>query len=380
MEHSNIFRKLAGLAAMAVGAPFAHAGPLTDYADWTVDRVAPSAFANIGTFNDRSDVLQVDIAGADQQVGTYGNNQGRGSQIVPNVGEYAVIYGSLFVPGEWQTSTGASDIRSTALWGFAVNGVDDPAQGNSHYPIVGFTNSGGDASGDTAAGTGRIRVFDSNSGWMPSSNQPVQYNAWNNLCLVLSGGTVQSYVNGALAYTQSDLSLPSANADRFNNLVINTYNFGSDYSAHWSNIGAGKLSSIAVASGSGQSAPAGSAFDEPLVVEALDAGGAPLPCVPVTFSAPNGGASTMQATTTVLTDYMGRASFAARANGVTGRYEIGASAPGLEQPVRLELTNSPAVTVGDAKPVPTMSQWALALLSLVLGGCAVISVRRSRMN
>ncbi|GAB2824669.1 hypothetical protein GCM10027276_29390 [Comamonas piscis] len=33
-----------------------------------------------------------------------------------------------------------------------------------------------------------------------------------------------------------------------------------------------------------------------------------------------------------------------------------------------------------AKPVPTMSQWALALLSLVLGGCAVISVRRSRMN
>jgi hypothetical protein len=361
---------------MAVGAPFAHAGPLTDYADWTVDRVAPSAFANIGTFNDRSDVLQVDIAGADQQVGTFGNNQGRGSQIVPNVGEYAVIYGSLFVPGEWQTSTGASDIRSTALWGFAVNGVDDPAQGNSHYPIVGFTNSGGDASGDTAAGTGRIRVFDSNSGWMPSSNQPVQYNAWNNLCLVLSGGTVQSYVNGALAYTQSDLSLPSANADRFNNLVINTYNSGSDYSAQWSNIGAGKLNSIAVSSGSGQSAPAGTAFDAPLMVEALDAGGAPLPCVPVTFTAPDSGASTLQTATTVLTDYRGRASFTARANGVTGRYAIAASAPGVEQSLSLDLTNSPAAVSEAAKPVPSMSQWSMALLGLLLTGMAAVRLRR----
>jgi len=31
-------------------------------------------------------------------------------------------------------------------------------------------------------------------------------------------------------------------------------------------------------------------------------------------------------------------------------------------------------------PVPSLSQWALALLSLVLGGCAVISVRRTRMH
>lgn len=39
--------------------------------------------------------------------------------------------------------------------------------------------------------------------------------------------------------------------------------------------------------------------------------------------------------------------------------------------------NTPTAT---PTPVPSLSQWALALLSLVLGGCAVISVRRSRMN
>lgn len=179
-----------------------------------------------------------------------------------------------------------------------------------------------------------------------------------------------------MAYTQTDLSLPSANADRFNRLVINTYNSGADYSVHWSNVGAGKLSSVAVSSGNGQSAPAGSSFGSPLVVEARDVDGAPLPCVPVTFTAPASGASTTQATTTVLTDYMGRASFTAIANGVIGKYGIQASAPGIAQPVTLNLTNS-ATVAPVASAVPTLGAWALIAMSMMLG---VLGLRRARRS
>ncbi|WP_429951909.1 IPTL-CTERM sorting domain-containing protein [Comamonas sediminis] len=39
--------------------------------------------------------------------------------------------------------------------------------------------------------------------------------------------------------------------------------------------------------------------------------------------------------------------------------------------------NTPTAT---PTPVPSLSQWALALLTLMLGGFAAMRVRRSRMN
>lgn len=373
MLGKNTYRKAAILAVALIGASAARADLLTNYGSWGVDRHAPGGFANVGAANGRSDVLQVDIAGADQQVGTFLNQQGKGSDITPVATDYAVIYGSLYVPSSWQNGTGATDLRSTALWGFAINSIDDPALGNSHYPIIGFTNGGGDASGDTTAGTGRFRVFDSSDGWMPASYQPVQYNAWNNLCMVLTGGTIKSYVNGTLAYTQTDLGLPNGPADRFNRLVVNTYNYGDDYSAQWSNLGAGKLASVAASSGNGQSTAAGSAFAAPLTVEARDASGAPLPCVPVTFTAPGSGASTTQTTTTVMTDYAGRASLTATANGATGSYAVTASAPGIQQPATLSLTNTAAAVTA----VPTLGEWALIAMSVLLGVLGLGRARRS---
>ena len=359
----------------------AQAELLTNYGAWSVDRHVPNSFTNAGAMNGRSDVLQVDIAAVDQQSGTFANNQGKGSNLVPNAADYGVIYGSIFVPSSWEVSSGANDLRSTALWGFAINATDDPAQGNSHYPIVGFTNGGGDASGDLTAGAGRFRVFDSNVGWIPGSYQPVQYNAWNNLCMVLQGGSIKTYVNGALAHTQTDLSLPSANADRFNRLVINTYNYGSDYSAQWSNLGGGQLASVAVSGGSGQSAAVGSAFASPLKVEARDASGAPLPCVPVTFTLPSSGPSGTSATTTVVTDYSGSASIAVTANKAVGNFEVTVSAPGLATPATLNLSNVAAVAPVTPTPtiaaVPTLGEWALIVMSALLLLFGIRSTRRS---
>lgn len=378
MSTQKAAHKLTILAAALIGFSAVHAEVLTDYDNWVVDRLTPSEFSNIGSLNDRSDVLEVDIAADDvSTVDNFYNNQGRGTELLDAPAEYAVIHGSLYVPRAWEFGTAPNDFRNTALWGFAV----DSAAGSpttAHYPIVGFVNTGGDATGNATAGEGRLRVFDSNRSWIPESYQPVQYDAWNDVCFVLNDDRIQTYVNGNLAHVQEGIVLSGVNADSFNRLVVNTYNYGADYTSHWSNLGAGTLNTVAIIAGSTQTAPAGSAFEAALSVEARDSAGAPLPCVPVTFTAPASGASTDTATTTVLTDYLGRATFTARANGSLGTYAVRASAPGIQEEATpsFSLTNSPAIAVNVA-PVPTLSQWSLILTMAMLAVFGFLRLRRT---
>jgi hypothetical protein len=377
----------AGLAAaLALGAGAAGAGlvdtayPLGSAAGtWQVDRYAPAQFANGGTLAGRADVLSLGVAAADgpasrppSHASSFYNTQGRG--LVLNLPAYAVVYGSLYLPAAWAASGGAAENRRTDLWAQAspaTGGDSCVASGCNHFPYVGFSNAS-PADPLNAGGTGRFRVFDSTVGVVDLAT-PVPYDQWSDVCLAYTGSEFRSFINGALVYTQADLThndvATLGPTTHFSRMLLQAYNFGSTYTAQWAGLGAGQLGSVGAQGGGGQTAAPGSAFAAPLAVQARDSSGAPLPCVPVTFSAPGSGASATLASVTVLTDRAGIAAVQATANGELGDYAVSAAAPGLAAPAVLALRNA-VVAQAPAEPVPvgggpwllgaSLALWALA--------------------
>ena len=327
----------------------AHAGLLTNYGDWVVDRRNPAAFANMGPYQSRNDVLKVTVDPAGPTSG-HEKYQGRGytlSSQLPN--SYSVLYASAYIPASWLTTTGPATNRDTELWG-VIQSSACVAPGCAQWPAVYFDNT---------RGGGKWYAW--NSGTGAESTAAAIPDQWNLVCQALSASKLESYVNGALIHTQTQLSAPAPGAtfDRLRGVVINTWNFGTAYDAHWSNIGTGTLTSVAAAGGTGQSAAVGTAFANALVVKAVDAGGNPLPCVPVTFTPPAGSVpSATLSATTVVTDINGEARVTATANDNIGSYAITASAPVIE-PATLNLTN-----LGAAAPTPVPTLDLLSLLGL----------------
>ena len=179
---------------------------------------------------------------------------------------------------------------------------------------------------------------------------------------------MKSYINGALAYTQTDMNHDDVATlgptTHFSRVLMQAYNFGATYTAQWSGLGAGQLSAVSTHAGSGQAALPGAAFSTPLAVIARDAGGAPLPCVPVTFVAPASGASASLASTTVITDRFGVATVVATANGILGDYTVTATAPGLGAAASFALRNGvPVVAPVPISPVTAMASCVLLLFS-----------------
>ena len=109
------------------------------------------------------------------------------------------------------------------------------------------------------------------------------------------------------------------------------------------NITAGAPASIAVSSGSGQSATVGAAFANPLVALVTDANGNPVPLATVTFTPPGSGASaTIAGGNTAVTNAQGLAtSGTLTANGTAGTYNVTASAPGTNT-LSFSETNNPS--------------------------------------
>jgi len=103
-------------------------------------------------------------------------------------------------------------------------------------------------------------------------------------------------------------------------------------------IASGPPASIAVSSGSPQSAFVGEAFGALLVAIVRDAHGNPVPGATVTWSAPTGGATATLATPTP-TDGSGYAPIAATAGTVAGGYTVAASINGGAAHVDFALTN-----------------------------------------
>ena len=381
-----------GLVALAVfNIGVAHAGlnptyPLgTTAGTWEVDRYAPFAFVNAGTLLGRSNVLDLGISSADSLANrppafssTFYNTQGRGFQLSQT--NYAVIYGSVYLPSAWTHSTGATDYRRSDLWGVispATGGDVCPGSACNLFPILDFTNADPRYPSTTNAATGRYRVFDTSIGFVNLAT-PVAYNQWNDLCTVWTGGDIRHYVNGALVYTQTDISQADTSfgpLNKFTRMIVQAYNFGSSYDANWSGLGAGTVTSTTV-TGSGQTSSPGAPFAQTLTVTVLDAGGAPIPCVPVTFSAPGSGPSATLSAASAITDRAGAASVTATANSTLGTYSIGVQIPGIPVPPPIVLTNG--FPAAPAAPVPTLPLPGLLVLGGMLAALAAraISARR----
>jgi hypothetical protein len=108
----------------------------------------------------------------------------------------------------------------------------------------------------------------------------------------------------------------------------------------------GPPASIAVQSGSSQSATVGSAYASALVALVTDSAGDPVPGATVTFTAPSSGASGTFAngtrTTTATTAANGQASASAfTANTTAGAYTVSASVSGVSATASFSLTNNP---------------------------------------
>jgi len=185
------------------------------------------------------------------------------------------------------------------------------------------------------------------------------------LCTVWTGTDIRHYINGAQVYVQSNITQADNSfgpLNKWTRMIIQGYNFGSSYDINWSGIGAGSVTS-ATFGGGGQTAAPGSSFSQSISAVILDAGGEPIPCVPVTFVASMAGASATLAATTVVTDRTGTASTIATANSTLGTYSISVQAPGIAALVAITLTNGFPPVVA---PIPTLSQAALLALGLLL--------------
>lgn len=196
---------------------------------WVTDRYDPNTFADVGTYQGRSDVLGIGISAADgfdQRPGpyqsTFYNTQGRQHAISGGAGD--VLSTSLYIPAAWRD--GSDGNVRTDMWGVMSDG-----SGVSDYTIIGFTNYGGAA---------RLRVWD-DTAWVDLA-VAFMFDSWTDLSIDFTGSAYEYRVNGALAYTDSTINGTTG----YTATIMQAYNFcGSDlnvpnatcadYTAHWAN-------------------------------------------------------------------------------------------------------------------------------------------------
>ncbi len=118
---------------------------------------------------------------------------------------------------------------------------------------------------------------------------------------------------------------------------------------------AGASASVAVSSGSGQSATVTTGFAAPLVAVVTDSFGNPVPGVSVTFAAPASGASATLAGSPAVTDANGRAVVTATAGAFVGSYSVTASAAGVPAGAAFGLTNTGGPQNLAAQPVAAVA-------------------------
>ena len=370
----SLARVVAATIALALAAA-AHAGLFPTYplgagpGVWEVDRHAPAIFSNAGTVNGRSNVLDLGVDAADHvdpAVNNFANTQGRGIQILAAPG-YSVLYGSLYPQAAWRVSAGTATNRRTELWGVLAPAAGSdicPGSACNLFPIIGFSNAS-PVDPINAGGAGRFRVFDPYVGFvdLPAT---VNYGQWNDVCMAWDAPVLRFFVNGAEVYNKAtvDPGPPYGPPTHWSRQIQQEYNWGTTYDSNWSGLGTGVATAMAVASGSGQTTPQGTAFPLPVTITVVDASGAPLPCVPVTFTAPGSGASGVPSAGTVITNSAGQATVSVTANATPGSYSLTASAPGVAASA-IPLTNGFPV-LATAAGIPALSGPALAALALLV--------------
>jgi hypothetical protein len=199
---------------------------------WTTDRYQPNSFANVGSFQGRSDVLGIGISSAQGM----GNRGGQNTQFYNTQGmQHALTGGAgtkisadLWVPSTWANPANGS-VR-TDIWGVMSDGTSVTA-----YPILGFSSYGG---------ASRFRAWDAEVGWIDSAAS-VLYDEWNTLAIEHTGASFIFSVNGDTVYADATIGATT----QFSAVIMQAYNFygdaslvdavAVDYTAYWANSAAG---------------------------------------------------------------------------------------------------------------------------------------------
>lgn len=232
----NKFRSLAvavtiGLASLGAGAAVVMPSFANVPTGWVTDRYDPDSFSNVGTYQGRNDVLGIGISSADAfnnrpaaYQSTFYNTQGRQHAVSGGAG--SSLAADLFIETGWRDGSLGS-VR-TDMWGVMTDGVQV-----SDYPIIGFTNYGGNA---------RYRVWD-DAGWHDLATA-VTFGGWTSFEILFTGTSYDYYINGAQVYSDSAID----GSTGFSAVIMQAYNFGGDpsiqgavpvdYTAHWANVAA----------------------------------------------------------------------------------------------------------------------------------------------
>jgi hypothetical protein len=223
---------------------------MPDFADiptgWITDRYEPHSFRKIGSFQGKDKVLAIEINQAegfdnrprDYQY-TFYNTQGRQHAITGGAG--SVLAAALYIPSSWGDA--ANGTVRTDMWGVMSN-----SSGVTAYPIIGYTNYGGEP---------RYRVYDADTGGWVNLSPTVSYDAWTNFAIVFTGSAFDYYINGVKVYSDSTIS----GSTGFSAVIMQAYNFFGDpsitdanpinYTAHWANSAPVPLPPSALLLGSG---------------------------------------------------------------------------------------------------------------------------------
>lgn len=200
---------------------------------WYRDRTAPAGFATEPVCQGRTDVLKISILGNSPFGNAGGTNfyalQGREYGIA-QTGSWT-LSADLFVESSWASSSNGQ--RRAELWGVSMN-----ASGNGGgLPAIGFTNEGN--------GIGRFRFATGN--WNETwgdLNATVNYGAWNSLRLEFdpTADLFKYYVNGDLQMSFTSIVPPPSFDPQAGGVstgllstIMQTYNYGQDYTVCWSN-------------------------------------------------------------------------------------------------------------------------------------------------
>ncbi len=346
---------------------------------WEVDRHAPAVFSNVGTINGRDNVLDLGVNAADHfdpAANNFANTQGRGIQIADTAG-YSVLYGSLYVQPSWGGSADTTTNRRTEFWGVLAPATGSdicPGSACNLFPIIGFSNAS-PTDPVNAGGTGRFRVFDPHVGFvdLPAT---VNYGQWNDLCIAWDAPIMHFYVNGTEVHmvTTVDPGPPYGPPTHWSRQIQQEYNWGTTYDSNWSGLGTGVAKTSLVTGGAGQTTPPGSVFPSPVTVTVTDASGAPLPCVPVTFTVPAAGASGFLSAGMAITNAAGQATVTVTANSTLGSYAVTVSTPGGVPATTAPLTNG-FPPPDSATAIPTLGMPLLVALALLVAFLGWLTVR-----
>jgi hypothetical protein len=186
---------------------------------WTSDRFDPNSFTDIGTFEGRSNVLQVGITSAEGGLNRPAGKQGslfstQGMQHTLTGGVGSVLSADLFVPLAWASEANGS-VRTEILATMSDVGFPE-----NDYPAIGFTNE---------SGTGTFRYFDPETGKWNDIMSKVAYDDWTSLSITLALNPnpiddPNQYIfaiNGIEVYSNTFTNYSTS----FQDVAIQAYNF-----------------------------------------------------------------------------------------------------------------------------------------------------------